>query len=296
MLSISKITPDKSAFLSPLTNIFQPPKDIYFYGDLPTERRPSVAIVGSRKPTVYGREMTHKFAYALAQRGIVIVSGLALGIDALAHRACLEAGGTTVAVLGSGLKDITPRTNQPLGREILKKDGVILSEYEPNTPVRPFQFLERNRLVSGLADAVIVVEAAKRSGTLSTAAHALQQGRDVFAVPGNLNSPMSEGCNNLIKQGATLLSDPQQVLDLFNLNETAEQLTLALKDPIDQKIVNLIQQGERSGEVIIKVLKIPPAEFNYHLTMLEVQGIIKALGSNQWTLRWHYRQNHVYML
>lgn len=285
MLSISKITPDKSAFLDTLTNIFQTPKEIYFYGNLPTERRPSVAIVGSRKPTVYGREMTHKFAYALAQRGIVIISGLALGIDALAHRACLEAGGTTIAVLGGGLKDITPRTNQPLGREILQKGGAILSEYEPNTPVRPFQFLERNRLVSGLADAVIVIEAAKRSGTLSTAAHALQQGRDVFAVPGNLNNPMSEGCNNLIKQGAALLSDPQQVLDLFNLNDTAEQLTLALKDPIEQKIVNLIQQGERSGEAIIKVLKIPPAEFNYHLTMLEVQGIIKALGGNQWTLR-----------
>lgn len=285
MLNISKITPDKNAFLSPLLDIFRPPKEIYFYGKLPKKRQPTVAIVGSRRPTAYGREMVHKFAYGLAQQGVVIVSGLALGIDALAHRACLEAGGTTLAVLGGGLNDITPRSNQPLGREILMKGGAILSEYEPSMPVLAHQFLERNRIVSGLADAVIVIEAARRSGTLSTAAHALQQGRDIFAIPGNLTSPMSEGCNNLIKQGAMLLNDIQQVLDLFNIGGTSEQLPLALKDPVHKKIVELMRQGEKSGEIIMRTLGIPVSEFNFHLTMLEVQGIIKPLGNNQWALK-----------
>lgn len=285
MLNISKITPGKNAFLSPLSDIYHPPKEIYFYGKLPGKRSPSVAIVGSRKPTAYGREMAHKFAYTLAQRGVIIVSGLALGIDGLAHRACLEADGITVAVLGSGLNHITPTSNQPLARQILEKGGAILSEYEPTMPVLPHQFLERNRIVSGLADAVIVIEAARQSGTLSTAAHALQQGRDVFAVPGHLTSPMSEGCNNLIKQGATLLNDVQQVLDIFHLDDTPEQLTLKLKDPTDQQIINLIRKGEQTGEVIMKTVKLSAAEFNFRLTMLELQGIIKPLGSNRWTLQ-----------
>ncbi|MGI6612402.1 MAG: DNA-processing protein DprA [Candidatus Nanosyncoccaceae bacterium] len=284
MFSISKITPDRNSFLRPLSDIYNSPKEIYFYGKLPEKRQPSVAIVGSRRPTTYGREMVHKFAYALAQQEIVIISGLALGIDALAHKACLEAGGTTLAVLGGGLNDITPRSNQPLGREILRNGGAILSEYEPSAPILPHQFLERNRIVSGLADAVIVIEAAKRSGTLSTAAHALQQGRDIFAVPGHLTSPMSEGCNNLIKQGATLLNDVQQVLDLFNLSGMSEKSAADIKDPIGRQIIEMIRQGEKSGENIMKELEVSPAEFNYHLTILELQGAIKSLGSNQWAL------------
>ncbi len=285
MLSISNITPDKNPFLSRLCDIYNPPKSLYFYGELPEKRTPSVAIVGSRKPTAYGRDMAEKFAYALAERGIVIVSGLALGIDAIAHRACLKAKGTTLAVLGGGLNDITPRSNQPLGREILARGGAILSEYEPDAPVLPHQFLERNRLVSGLADAVIIIEAAKRSGTLSTAAHALQQGRDVFAIPGNLTSLNSVGCNNLIKQGATLLSDAQQIFDMFRLSDQVETTSLKPElDPIDQEIVDLIAKGQQSGDEILKQLKLDPANFNFHLTMLELQGVIKALGNNQWSL------------
>ena len=286
MLSISKITPDKNAFIAPLGEIYRPVEELYFYGKLPTERQPTVAVVGSRKPTSYGREMTHKFAFALAKQGIIIVSGLALGIDALAHRACLEAGGTTLAVLGGGLNNITPTSNQPLARQILQQGGAILSEYEPTMPVLPHQFLERNRIVSGLADAVIVIEAAKRSGTLSTAAHALEQGRDVFAVPGNLTSPNSEGCNNLIKQGATLLTDVNQILQALGLDQSDEQANLPLvTDPIDKQILNIIKSGEQAGDKILARLKISVAEFNLHLTMLELQDIIQPLGNNQWSLK-----------
>lgn len=286
MLSISKITPDKNAFIAPLGEIYRPVEKLYFYGTLPAKRQPTVAIVGSRKPTNYGREMTHKFAFTLAKQGVIIVSGLALGIDALAHRACLEADGITLAVLGSGLNNITPASNQPLAREILKQGGAILSEYEPTMPVLPHQFLERNRIVSGLADAVIIIEAARRSGTLSTAAHALEQGRDVFAVPGNLTSPNSEGCNNLIKQGATLLTDISQVLQTLGLGQPDEPTKLPLvTDPIDQQILKLISGGEQAGDKILAQLKISVAEFNLHLTMLELQDIVRPLGNNRWSLK-----------
>lgn len=285
MLSISEIRPQDNDFLTPLGELYQVVKKLYFYGKLPNKRLPSVAIVGSRKPTNYGREMVHNFAWSLAQRGVIIISGLALGIDALAHQACLEAGGTTLAILGSGLNDITPHSNQPLARRILENGGAILSEYEPDWPVLPHQFLERNRIVSGLADAVIVIEAAERSGTLSTAAHALEQGREVFAVPGNLDSPNSVGCNNLIKQGATLLSDVNQVLDTLGITTKLDQKPLKLADPIEQQIITLIQNGEKSGEIILQKLKISVAEFNYHLTILELQNFIRPLGNNMWALK-----------
>lgn len=286
MLTINKITPDKNPFLSPLLEIFNPPKEIYFYGKLPKKRLPAVAIVGSRKPTIYGQEIVQKLAYELAQHGVVIISGLALGIDALAHRACLEAGGIAIAILGRGLDDITPRSNQPLAREILMTGGALISEYEPSMPVLKHQFLHRNRIVSGLSDAVIIIEAAKRSGTLSTAGHALQQGRDVFAVPGNLTSPMSVGCNNLIKQGASPLTSVDDVLLALGLNQPPKQNKLPLsEDPIEQKILTALFNGERDGDQIIKQLQIPADQFNFALTMLEMKGLIRSLGGNRWTLR-----------
>lgn len=148
-------------------------------GELPDERLPSVAIVGTRKPTTYGKEVTRQLASDLAKRGVIIISGLALGIDGLAHRGALEAGGTTIAVLANGLPDIYPSTHRALADEILASRGAIISEYEPGVSARGFQFLQRNRIVSGLSDAVIITEAATRSGTLNTAAHALEQGKEV---------------------------------------------------------------------------------------------------------------------
>lgn len=286
MLNITNITPDKNPFLDKLTGLTDAPKRLTFIGKLPPTRQPSVAIVGSRKPTVYGREIAYKLGFELAQKGVIIVSGLALGIDAIGHRACLEAGGTTIAVLGSGLKHITPTTNYSLGMKIIEQGGAIISEYPPEKTALPHQFLERNRIVSGLADAVIVVEAAERSGTLSTAAHALNQGRDVFAVPGNITSPTSVGCNNLIKQGANLLTSADDVLLTLGLNQPVEQGKLPLSnDPIEQQILTAIFNGERDGDQIIQQLKISPSDFNLALTMLEVKGLIRGLGGNKWSLK-----------
>lgn len=165
-MKINRISPQSSKYLQIISTIAKSPEKLHFIGKLPSERMTTVAIVGSRKPTAYGKEVTHKFAYELASRGIIIISGLALGVDAIAHRAALEAGGKTIAVLANGVDTIYPANHKSLANDIINSDGAIISEYEPGIAARSFQFLARNRIVSGLSDAVIVTEAAIRSGTL----------------------------------------------------------------------------------------------------------------------------------
>lgn len=287
-MKITNYSPQNQPFLAKISTIFKPPKQIYGLGELPDQPLPSVAIVGSRKPTAYGKAMAQRLSYDLASRGVVIISGLALGIDALAHRGCLEAGGITLAVLGSGLNYITPTTNQALARRILANGGAILSEYEADRQVKPYQFLERNRIVAGLADAVIVVEAARRSGTLSTASHAINNGRTVFALPGHVTSPMSEGCNHLIQQGALLLTSAEEVLEELGLNQqqkSDKNIKLPISnDPLEQKIIDLIASGENSGDKIVEKLQIEPQEFNFSIQMLELKEVVKGV-SNRWYLR-----------
>lgn len=196
-MKINTITPDKHKYLQIIDSIANKPRILHYMGILPKERITSVAIIGTRKPTSYGKEIAHMLAYELAKRGVIVISGMALGIDAIAHRGALEAGGTTLAVLGNGLDTIYPSSHKDLARQIIAQGGALISEYAPEELARPHYFLQRNRIVSGLSDAVIVVEAASRSGTLNTAAHALEQGREIFAVPGNITSPLSSGCNIL---------------------------------------------------------------------------------------------------
>ena len=288
-MKIKSITPSKHKFFNRLVETHQPPQKIDYLGQLPEVEAPIVSIVGSRKPTPYGRQIAHQLAFDLAKKGVIIISGLALGIDAIAHKGCLEAGGLTVAVLGSGLNNITPHTNRNLAQKILDSGGAILSEYAPDQPALPHQFLERNRIVSGLADGVIVVEAAARSGTLSTAAHALSQGREVFAVPGSILSPMSVGCHNLIKQGAQLITSAEDVclaLGITSASTTDTQPKLPIiDDPIQNRILKLIADGLNDGDQIIRELKLSPDEFNFHLTMLEINGHITPLGANRWMLK-----------
>ena len=283
-MKINSTTPDKNKFLQRLETIAKPPKSLYFIGKLPEESVKTVAIVGTRKPTSYGKEVAEQISRELTQAGIVIVSGLALGIDGIAHRACLEANGTTIAILGNGLGSIYPSTHRDLAKKILAKGGALISEYEPTAPALPYQFLERNRLVSGLADAVIVIEAATRSGTLSTAAHALEQGREVFAVPGNITSPLSAGCNALIKQGATPLTSTQDVLDIIAPQSTQQSPLLFGDNPEEVTIIELLQSGIRDGEELQIRSKLDATLFGQTLTMLEIKGVVKALGANQWTL------------
>ena len=285
-MKINKFAPESNDYFQLLSNIAKKPKQLFYTGTLPTERHPTVAIVGTRKPTAYGREVTERFAGELARHGIVIVSGLALGVDGIAHRAALAAGGTTIAILGNGLPEIYPSSHRALASEIVEQGGAIISEYSEGTPALPHQFLERNRLVSGVADTVLITEAAARSGTMSTAAHALEQGRDVFVIPGNITSPMSSGCNNLLRQGATPATDPRDILELLLPTAVDNQSTLALgQTPEEETVIDLLRQGIRDGDQLCQQSGIEPTVFSQTLTMLELNGLIKPLGANQWTLR-----------
>lgn len=285
-MKINRISPEEHKYLRSLEGIDESPKRLYFIGQLPEHRVASVAIVGSRKPTSYGKEVTQRIAFELASREIVIISGLALGIDGIAHRAALEAGGTTLAVLANGLDQIYPSTHRQLAKDILSHKGALISEYEAGTPSLPHRFLERNRIVSGLSDAIVVVEAATRSGTLSTAAHALNQGREVFAVPGNITSPLSAGCNALIKQGATPLTETSDILEVIAPKLKNAQQPLILGDtPEEVTIIELLQNGTRDGEDLLNLSELDPMNFTQSLSMLEIKGTIRALGNNQWTLR-----------
>jgi DNA processing protein len=284
-MKIKRTTPDKHKYLHTLGVIPTPPDAIFFNGVLPSERMPTVAIVGTRKPTAYGREVAHRLAYELAQKGIIIISGLALGIDAVVHRAALEAGGMTLAVLANSVDIIYPRAHAGLAEEIIAGGGAILSEYEPPTSARPYYFLARNRIVSGLADAVIVVEAAARSGTLSTAAHALEQGKDLFVVPGNITSPLSAGCNALLKRGAYPITCTQDILEIIAPQLLQKQAVLPLgTTPLESKIIALLQEGLRDGDQLQQQSGAHPIEFSQTLTLMEISGVIRGLGANQWTL------------
>lgn len=286
-MKINKISPDENKYINILTSVDTPPKQLYYIGTLPAKRQPTVAIVGTRKPTTYGKEVAARFAYELAQRGVVIVSGLALGIDAIAHKACLDAGGTTLAVLGNGLHKIYPHTNRALGERIITQGGAILSELEEGTEPLPFNFLKRNRIVSGLADVVVIVEAASRSGTLNTAMHALNQGKEVCAVPGNITSPLSAGCNGLLRQGATPVTSSADIIELLAIPspEAATQANLPLGNtPLETRIISLLQAGVRDGNELQQQSGASPSEFSSALTMLEIAGTVTALGANQWRL------------
>ncbi len=285
-MKINTMSPQDSKYLQIITTIAIPPKKLHFIGKIPASRIPTVAIVGSRKPTAYGKEVTYQLAFDIAKRGVMIISGLALGVDAIAHRAALDAGGKTLAVLANGVDIIYPATNRDLASDVLAHEGAIISEYEPGTEARDFQFLERNRIVSGLSDAIIVTEAAARSGTLSTAAHALEQGREVFVVPGNITSPLSAGCNSLIKQGAHPITCAEDVLEIIAPELLRPQSLLPLgSTPLESKIISLLQSGIRDGEELQGLSEVDVVEFSRAITMMEISGTIRALGGNQWTLR-----------
>lgn len=198
-----------------LQNIYAPPVKLYVLGDEQILNKPSIAIVGCRQASDYGKKVAFRFAYELAKQGIVIVSGLARGIDTCGHLGAVKANGKTIAILGSGFGHIYPAENKELCKEIIQTGGAILTEYEPNSKPEKMHFPARNRLISGLSDGVLVVEAKEKSGTLITVDHALDQGKDVFIIPGNITSSNSYGTNELIKQGAKLVTKIEDILEEF---------------------------------------------------------------------------------
>lgn len=284
--TIHNISRDALGFPDRLLHIPQPPSSLYFisnnWDDLMS--RPRIAIVGSRKVTTYGRSVTAQLAGELARAGVVVVSGLALGIDGIAHRAALDAGGLTIAVLAGGLDKIYPSAHEQLARQIIDQGGALISEYAEGTPSLKHNFIERNRLVSGLSAAVLITEAAEKSGTLHTATFALEQGIDVLAVPGNITSPQSGGTNKLIKAGAIPITCAEDVFDAIGIQTPSRPRLVRGATPQEQIIIELLATGENDGAILLQKSQLPVVQFNQTLTMLEITGKIRSQGANKWSL------------
>lgn len=271
-----------------LKEIFDPPAILYYKGELKPEDEFSVAVVGTRRLSFYGKQITPGLAADLSRAGLTIVSGLAKGIDTLAHKAALEAGGRTIAIVGSGLdgKSIYPWQNRKLVQEIAQ-NGAVLSEYALGTPALPQHFPARNRIVAGMCLAVLVIEAPEKSGALLTARHALEQNRDVLAVPGSIYEANCLGCNNLIKMGAKLVSSAQDVLDALELGAVVQkrQAQKILADTKEEALV-LEYLGHKPLHIdkLIKLTELDIAALSSCLTLMEMKGKVKDLGGMNYVI------------
>ncbi len=285
-MKINKVTKNDKLFPEALKNIPSPPKLLYVLGDLrPLKHTKVVGIVGSRAVTPYGQQTTTRLAEELSQRGIAIVSGLALGVDALAHKAAVQHGGYTIAVLANGLDTIQPSTNRNLALKILELGGAIISEYPEGTPGLRQNFVARNRLVSGLSDGLLITEATERSGSLHTANFALEQGKIVMAVPGNITSGNSVGTNNLIKTGAVPVTDVNDILSALNLESGTTNVSVMGANAEEAIILEFMKRGITDINELQKSSELPPELFSQTMTMLEITGKIRPLGSAQWAIK-----------
>lgn len=284
-MKVKKLVYNDSAYPALLRDIPSPPKQLFYLGADPKSwvARPRAAIVGSRGISVYGRSVTAQLAGQLAERGVVIVSGLALGVDAVAHEAAVSTGGLHIAVLPTGLDRIYPASNRGLAERILAAGGALVSEYEAGQGGMKHDFIARNRIVAGLADVVLITEASEKSGTLHTARFALEQGREVGVVPGNITSPNSVGANNLIKSGAAPVTCVEDVLHLLRADNLAEARYVHRGETEDeQAILDLLYNGLSDGYELLEQSNLPAERFTQALTMLELAGKIRPLGTNHW--------------
>lgn len=262
-----------------------PPDQLFYIGDLlPLLNMNRLAVIGSRRVTTYGKAVTQRLVREVAEQGVVIISGLALGVDSIAHQAALEAGGLTIAVLPAGLDDICPHSHQQLAKRILDQGGALISEYPFGTPpIRP-NFVARNRIVSGLSQSVLITEAAVKSGTIHTANFALEQGRSVMAVPGNITSELSSGTNNLIKAGATPVTDASDICATLGI-EGSQTTSVRAQNEEEAVILKLLCQGITEGQELLLRSALQVPIFNQTLTMLEITGRIRPLGADRWAIR-----------
>lgn len=270
----SKEYPDK------LNSVHKPPKRLYIRGDL--DDKPAIAVVGTRKMTPYGRFCTELLVREIVRLGLVVVSGLAFGIDAVAHRTALHEKGRTIAVLGGGIDDrsIYPRAHYGLAQEILKSGGALLSEYPPRSGCRKHHFPERNRIVAGLPETVLVIEAPRKSGSMITARLALESGREVWAVPGPINHANSEGVNWLISQGATPIT---------SVDDISAELGLASSEtPLDnlssemRTIMETLRTESMNIDQIINKTGLATHSVGALLVELEMKGFVKNLGDGRY--------------
>ncbi|KTD33202.1 protein smf [Legionella nautarum] len=268
---------DDPEYPSLLKEIYDPPPILYLRGELSCLQQATIAIVGSRKPSITGMETAWHLAFELASTELTIVSGLALGVDAQAHKGCLEAKGRTIAVLGTGIDSIYPRQHLHLAHKICEK-GLLISEFPLQAIPNAGHFPRRNRIISGLSLATLVVEAAIQSGSLITARLALEQNRDVFAVPGSIHNPQARGCHHLLQQGAKLVTSSQEVLEELGLNLTIKQTNATQSLARDNKnLVKCIGFEITTVDQIVKRSGLSVEEVACGLATLEIEGTIKAV-------------------
>ncbi len=285
-----------------LRGISDAPLVLYVSGDVEVLHTAQLAMVGSRNPSPTGRETAHRFARHIAATGITITSGLALGIDAASHQGALEANGLTIAVAATGLDRIYPAQHRELATRILA-EGALVSEFPAGTTARAEYFPRRNRIISGLSLGTLVVEAAVRSGSLTTAQHAMEQGREVFAIPGSIHNPMARGCHRLIKQGAKLIELADEILEELapQLDESQRQLLNSGKrialgnepeeslageiDAVYQRLLDCIEYEPQTIDTLIERSGLAAAEVASMLLMLELNGKIVRVEGGKFTRR-----------
>ena len=269
-----------------LKDISTPPFILYYKGHFPTLDK-SIGVVGTRKVTGYGKAVTEKLTRELVESGFVIVSGLARGVDTYAHKSCIESDGKTIAVLGGGLNKIYPPENFSLADEIAYKHGCVVSEFPPDYPHLAGNFPARNRIIAGLSQAVLVTEAAEDSGSLITARFAADQGKDVFAVPGPINSTLSQGPLSLIKDGAKLVTSVDDILLELGVEKTINSELASQRiselDETSKQVLKFLMTESKHIDEISRELKISSAQISAILIKLEISGLVRNLGSGVYT-------------
>jgi DNA processing protein len=265
---------------TPLKETDDPPAVLFVRGNKQLLSRPQIAIVGSRNPSSVGKQTAFDFAYHLAQQGFTITSGLALGIDAASHEGALKATGHTVAVAGTGLDRVYPAAHKALATEIVTH-GVMISEFLPGTVAKASNFPQRNRIISGLCLGLLVVEAAKQSGSLITARLALEQNREVFAIPGSIHNPLARGCNALIREGAKLVETTEDILQELHQYNQLYSIKSAINNQTEldlsqQKLLNLVMFSPTSVDVLVEETGYSAETVSAMLLILELEGYISA--------------------
>lgn len=270
-----------------LLRLPQPPQKLHCSNDSLDNllKLPRIGIVGSRKVSPYGRAVTTKLAHELAGKGVVIVSGLALGVDSIAHNSALQAGGITIAVLPCSLNRVYPRSHTQLAHLITQKGGLLVTEYSQAPEPRREYFIARNRIIAALSEGLLITEAAVNSGSLHTARFALELGIPVLAVPGPITSPTSEGTNNLIKAGAIPVTSVEDIFLALKWRDTAARAAdIHANTEPERIILELLRSGLSDGHEILSASKLEAPSFNQALTMLELTGRIRPLGNNHWSI------------
>lgn len=283
--NIQIVTINDAAYPLLLKNIPYPPFLLYVQGKVETLKNLCFAIVGTRRPTDYGQRAVPFIADGLSKAGFTIVSGLAMGIDGLAHQSAVKNNSPTIAVLGGGINDFSiVQEHRVLAKEIIKKGGALISEFPLDSHGSKTSFPQRNRIISGLAKGVLVVEADQKSGSLITAKYALEQNRDVFAVPGSVFSPRSQGPNNLLKQGAKLVASANDILTEYNIQYNLFKLPSLPANSLERKIMESIGHATVSLDQIIRQTAAPTREVVSCLMGMELENKVKNLGSNRFCL------------